>query len=348
MMLALNQAPEEELNEARLNITKAKKMHAPDYATKCFETAERYFDSAMVSWSAENEILILFRRYDEVVYYARKASETAREAMQQTLDRSSAIRDQVQKQIASVQKQYAHFEKRFGTFPYGESNRTDLATGKLLLGEADRSLKQENLHQAALLTDSAGSIIKQLTAEHDRKLEAYLSNYPVWRKWVDSTIELTAKNRSRCIIIDKLARQCLLYDRGTLVDTFPVELGINWIGDKQSEGDRATPEGNYRIVSLKNQGETRYHKALLLDYPNEDDKKRFQRNKQNGTIGQQENIGGMIEIHGHGDKGIDWTDGCVALANRDMDRLFKFVQPGTLVTIVGTARSPEHTVNPFQ
>ena len=49
--------------------------------------------------------------------------------------------------------------------------------------------------------------------------------------------------------------------------------------------------------------------------------------------------GAMIEIHGHGGKGIDWTEGCIALTNNDMDNLFNIVKVGTPVTIVGSMQS---------
>jgi L,D-peptidoglycan transpeptidase YkuD (ErfK/YbiS/YcfS/YnhG family) len=47
-------------------------------------------------------------------------------------------------------------------------------------------------------------------------------------------------------------------------------------------------------------------------------------------------IGGLIEIHGNGGKGIDWTEGCVALTDSEMDIIFKFTKVGTPVTIVGS------------
>jgi len=50
-------------------------------------------------------------------------------------------------------------------------------------------------------------------------------------------------------------------------------------------------------------------------------------------------IGNLIEIHGDGGKGINWTDGCVALTNSDMDKLYGLVGVGTPVTIVGSLRS---------
>ena len=63
---------------------------------------------------------------------------------------------------------------------------------------------------------------------------------------------------------------------------------------------------------------------------------RFALGQGRGTILTGVGIGNLIEIHGDGGEGRDWTDGCVALANPDMDRVFAHVRVGTPVTIVGT------------
>jgi len=90
-------------------------------------------------------------------------------------------------------------------------------------------------------------------------------------------------------------------------------------------------------------GETRFYKALLLDYPNEDDRTRFTQNKKKGVLGTDAEIGGHIEIHGVGGKGADWTDGCIALKNKDMNVVFNLCPVGTKVVIVGSTR-PIHEV----
>jgi murein L,D-transpeptidase YafK len=118
-----------------------------------------------------------------------------------------------------------------------------------------------------------------------------------------------------------------------------VELGANWVGDKMQQGDKSTPEGVYRILDKKQNGQTRYHRAFLLDYPNEEDKRRFSLNKKNGTLEQDAEIGSHIEIHGRGGKGIDWTDGCIALTDSDMEQIFQMCPVGTRVAIVGSTKS---------
>jgi murein L,D-transpeptidase YafK len=88
-------------------------------------------------------------------------------------------------------------------------------------------------------------------------------------------------------------------------------------------------------VKKKDRGQSRYHRALLLDYPNAADRERFAAAQRRGEIPRGARIGGLIEIHGDGGRGQNWTEGCVALANDDMDDLYARVGVGTRVTIVG-------------
>ncbi len=84
-----------------------------------------------------------------------------------------------------------------------------------------------------------------------------------------------------------------------------------------------------------NHGQSKYYRALLLDYPNDADRERFAAAQRRGEIPRDARIGGLIEIHGEGGRGQNWTEGCVALSNRDIDDLFPRVSVGTPVTIVG-------------
>ncbi len=74
----------------------------------------------------------------------------------------------------------------------------------------------------------------------------------------------------------------------------------------------------------------------MLDYPNAEDRTRFRRLKRAGQMPRDQEIGSLIEIHGQGGRSRDWTKGCVALENADMDELAPRVHVGTAVTIVGT------------
>jgi murein L,D-transpeptidase YafK len=169
-------------------------------------------------------------------------------------------------------------------------------------------------------------------------LEQYFDDFNQWKKWVDDAISESRKTKTYAIIVDKTSGKCMLYYKGKKLNTYEAELGQNWIGDKQFEGDKTTPEGIYQVIEKKQGGQTRYYKALKINYPNEDDKNRFEALKLSRAIDKNKKIGGMIEIHGDGGKGYHWTDGCVALANKDMDNLYGKVPLKTTVVIVGSLR----------
>jgi murein L,D-transpeptidase YafK len=157
---------------------------------------------------------------------------------------------------------------------------------------------------------------------------------------VRETLAASAQTNEPMVLIDKLNRECHILRHGRVVETFPVEMGNSWMERKLTEGDRATPEGRYQISALKGHGNSRYYKAALLNYPNQTDRSRFVKAKRAGQISRGARIGGMIEIHGEGGRGNNWTAGCVSLANADMDRLMSFLRAGTPVTIVGVWQDP--------
>ncbi len=157
-----------------------------------------------------------------------------------------------------------------------------------------------------------------------------------WREWVDETIAESRRANEAVIVIDKLNRRLELYHDGLKLATFPAELGANGLKQKLHAGDKATPEGRYRVTQVRANGATNFYKALLLSYPNGDDVARFRELQRRGQIPPRAGIGSLIEIHGSGGQGQDWTDGCVALRDRDMDTLFRHVRVGMPVTIVGT------------
>lgn len=156
-----------------------------------------------------------------------------------------------------------------------------------------------------------------------------------WEKQVQQLLAWTKRNGRRAILVDKLGHFCLLIHKGKTQKRFTANLSRNWYRRKARSQDASTPEGEYKVTRLIPNG--KYGKALMIDYPNADDKKRFQILKQNGDIPQEARIGGYIEIHGRGVPETDWTEGCVSLDDKDMLELYKFAYVGMPVTIVGTS-----------
>ena len=166
-------------------------------------------------------------------------------------------------------------------------------------------------------------------------LRDYFADYPRWKSLANDAIA-ASRSGNKVILVDKFAHILYVYQSGKVIRSYDAEFGSNWMAHKERNGDRATPEGNYHITSEKNQRNSAYHRALLLDYPNADDRRMFALNKKKGMISRGAGIGNLIEIHGNGGKGFDWTSGCVGLRDSDIDDLGRLVGPGTRVAIIGS------------
>jgi lipoprotein-anchoring transpeptidase ErfK/SrfK len=184
---------------------------------------------------------------------------------------------------------------------------------------------REAIQLAGLVRDGAASVVARY---------ADADTVGPWRRLKEEAIAWSRREGRAAIVVAKEAHLLTLFLHGEAAKTYKVDLGLNWVADKVRAGDDATPEGRYRIVSRAPEGT--FHKALLLDYPNAEDRAKFARARRSGDLPPSAAIGGLIEIHGEGGRGRDWTNGCIALANTDMDDLFARVDIGTPVTIVGS------------
>lgn len=123
-----------------------------------------------------------------------------------------------------------------------------------------------------------------------------------------------------------------LYENGKLLKSYHVSLGKNPLGHKEKEGDKKTPEGLY-IINGRNPS-SKYHLSLRISYPNERDKL----NAEN----QGFSPGGDIMIHGLPNYtkfledyyvSTDWTDGCIAVKNKEIEELWSVVKDGTPIFV---------------
>jgi hypothetical protein len=138
------------------------------------------------------------------------------------------------------------------------------------------------------------------------------------------------------IFVDKTGYTLTLLDEGQPVRRFPIALGANPVNRKIHLDRASTPEGVYRISGV--QPRATFHRAYDLNYPNEVDRIRYRVLADRGDLPNPlPDIGGEIQIHGHGITG-NWTWGCIALRDTDMDLLFSLpeLRNGTVVVITGT------------
>ena len=168
------------------------------------------------------------------------------------------------------------------------------------------------------------------------KIEIDESQLRKYIGWVNSTREWSREQEDYAIVVNKTSRRLDLYYDGEIDSTFQIGLGLNPTDDKFYEGDLSTPEGTYRVNWLRDgeEIETAFYKALMINYPTRQDSLEFIALREDGFIPEEvDSPGGHIEIHGYGGRS-DWTLGCIAVDNSDMDYIFERSKLGTPVTIV--------------
>ncbi|NCU06006.1 MAG: L,D-transpeptidase [Chitinophagaceae bacterium] len=141
------------------------------------------------------------------------------------------------------------------------------------------------------------------------------------------------------VVIDKSKYELKVYDEEGWLFTIPVVFGSSELSDKMMEGDRRTPEGNYKIIAKKIHSE--WGHFLLLDYPTNSDLEKFYARKSQGIIPANAKPGGGIGIHAtrrNEDRFIDyyynWTLGCVSTKREYAKELYDLLPIGTEVSIL--------------
>lgn len=134
------------------------------------------------------------------------------------------------------------------------------------------------------------------------------------------------------IHIIKHQRLMMIKSGNEIIKSYQIALGKNPFGKKEFEGDHKTPEGEYTINDKSTT--SKFYKNLGISYPNDTDL------KQANALGK--NPGGLIKIHGfpnefNGDqelgKKTDWTEGCIAVTNTEMDEIYEIVSIGSKIII---------------
>ena len=134
------------------------------------------------------------------------------------------------------------------------------------------------------------------------------------------------------VVVRKAARTLELIRDGAVIARYRVSLGRHPVGPKQSLGDGRTPEGDY-VIDYHNPN-SHYHRSLHISYPSTNDTEKA---RARGL-----EPGGMIMIHGLSDRlsnsgrfhtFMNWTDGCIAVTNSEIEQIFDLVQDGTPIRI---------------
>jgi murein L,D-transpeptidase YafK len=131
----------------------------------------------------------------------------------------------------------------------------------------------------------------------------------------------------------KSANRMYLYSGDEIVREYHVALGAQPKGHKQAEGDERTPEGVYTLDYVKE--DSYFYRSMHISYPNQQDRK--------AAAERGVSPGGLIMVHGHRQhfkpniarfiQQFNWTDGCIALTNTEMDDFLSLVRVGTKIQI---------------
>lgn len=148
-----------------------------------------------------------------------------------------------------------------------------------------------------------------------------------------------ASEEPSIVVVNKACQTLNVYQYGRLTHTYPVVFGRT-PGRKLHQGDRRTPLGLYEIINKD--PHQRWSRFMLLDYPNEEDRRRYQAALANGHFARNRSNdpgpGGAIGIHGSDREsfnraGINWTLGCISMLSKDVREFDELVSVGTFVYI---------------
>lgn len=320
--------------------TGLQKHNAKEYFPKEYESCEFEIESAKRAVFMEMAQPFYLRNF---TYSSQKLSEVQDKTiklLKKSSEKERLLNLQVKENLEKLEKMIAIAKNLLSHASSNVIGRHRLSSAEISYTSAKRMFEAKRFNSALKESSNGLSMIKKAISTGSEILSRF-SDPILLRKWISwkrKAIE-DSRNFGSSIVVNKEKHTLELYKRGNLVRTFEAELGANSINQKLFAGDRATPEGYYKITAKKGRGQSKYYMALLINYPNNEDRQRFNTLKSKKELGSRSSIGGLIEIHGGGGKGFDWTDGCVALTDKEIEYLFKEVTIGTPVAIIGSEGS---------
>jgi murein L,D-transpeptidase YafK len=309
------------------------RSEAQVYAPAEYNRYRISFRQAKEDLIKEKSRFVWFQDYRIVQSEFRDVLKAGYVLQEKILEEKNKKKESTSNQISSLKNRVETLKGLTEMINEGRLARKDLIKAELLLSEAT-SRYDKNDYVAA--EDKIKKLSGFITAAEDAVLPIFnryadRSHINKWQRMAEETIAESKNRGVPVIIVNKSKRVLALYNNGVPFKTYNVGLGRNGSLDKLRAGDNSTPEGEYRVI--KKISVSRYHKALLINYPNEDNRRNFIRAKKKGLIPAGARIGGLIEIHGGGKDSM--TYGCIAMDNNAIDYIFSLVPVGTKVTIVG-------------
>ena len=274
-----------------------------------------------------------FQDYQVVQSEFRDVLQAGYVLLEKILKQKNIKKESTFNQISSLKNKIETLKGLTEMINEGRLARKDLIRAELLLAEATGRYDNNDYVAVEDKIKNSSGFIK---AAEDALLPIFQryadrSHINKWQRMAQETIAESKNRGVPVIIVNKSRRVLVLYKNGIAWKKYDVGLGRNGSLDKLHAGDNSTPEGEYRVI--KKLPVSRYHKALLINYPNEDNRRNFISAKKKGLIPAGARIGGLIEIHGGGKDSM--TYGCIAMDNNAIDDIFSLVPVGVKVTIVG-------------
>lgn len=306
---------------------------APIFAPDDYQKHISTITIARYMLGKEQERYSLFRDYEPVAKQYREVIAEQESILKKVSDVKAALTADIIGKMEAAGSRMSVLRELTTLMNEGRLARRSLMRAELVLDDAKKALYAGDLYQAQRKVEEA--VAENKIAE--RTLSPIVCRYldsgqlARWKSQVDKAVRESARTGGLLYVVVKLDKLLYVYRDGKVINTYPVGLGRNGLSDKVGSGDRATPEGCYKVSGKL--ARSKYYKALLIDYPNEEDKRQFAQLKKRGAIPRNRAIGGNVELHGGGQDSV--TYGCVSMDDPVMDRVYNLASVGTPVVIVG-------------
>lgn len=309
------------------------KVGVPKYAPREYEDYAATLRAGQEMLTAERSRFVWFQNYEPVAKFFGQVIAQGEQVRTAAMTAKARETTDLTVQIIKVSDRLRILRDLADDVRDRKLSTRSTARAETLLNEAKGHVKNGDWPKARQAISEANLNVDSAVRSTRQRVARFADGQQIarWRTQVNNAIERSRSHGGHLIVVNKLDRELTLYRSGQKVKTYAAGMGINYLADKLYAGDRATPEGEYRII--RKLPASKYYKALLINYPNDEDQRRFAEAKRRGEISKRTQIGGLIEIHGGGTAGL--TTGCVALDDRNIQELYNTVEVGTPVVIVG-------------
>jgi hypothetical protein len=289
-------------DQATRAIWEARRAGAGRWAPDTLAHAEEAARDALLTMQANEARLTIQANFSAAASAWSFARNAAQVAARQAVANERDAQSQSEQAIAQAQSAVSRIVTASKFVHLGANGQERLSRAQLALIES-RILQRQREYSGARERAGWGvAVAEQLHDETVNVAGRYLQKglIATWHRWKTQLVARSRSERQPAILIEKADHRLTLYLNGDPIQFYDVELGSDWISAKTYSGDAAMPEGHYRIVAKKDRGESAYHRALLLNYPNDKDLKAFSKARHGGLIPSDARVGGLIEIHGAG------------------------------------------------